>query len=758
MNYYLFFVVCAVGFSGLVAQIILLRELLINFHGNELTLGIILASWLISEAIGVFTLGRINERHKNTSVMCIALHIAFSVLLPFSLYLSRIFKNLIGLATGQGMGLLTIVYLSFLAMLPVAFIHGGLFNCLCKMFALRKNSDSEHAVGYVYSYEIIGTLLGGFTLTYFFIPLYSSFQIVLCVSLCTLIVAFPLLRLLPERSAAQRWKALLFSSAVLAALFFVKEKDNYLHNLSLKLQWKPNQIVGYRNSMYGNLVTIKENGQYTLFYNGLPVTVAPYPDVVFVEEYAHMALLFHPSPKNVLVIGSAAGGLLNEIYKEGVEHIDYVELDPFLIEEIKKIPGALIQGELSDARTKIHYLDGRLFLRQGRNKLYDVILIGYSSPADLNSNRLFTREFFDQASARLGPEGILALWLPGSAAYMEPELKNSNAAIINAMRNVFVSVRVIFGERTFILGSTAGGLDRISSETLLRRLETRKLDTRFFSADYLNYRLDERLQSSLRGNFAGHTQRINRDFAPYAVLEMLIFWNRKFSPAFAGAFASLSRINMGWSSVFVFAIFLAALVLIKAFRFRTVALAFGITATGFYAMLINLLMIFSFQIFHGYAYRQIAVLTSIFLAGIAAGAIIITQRFRKLRHPFRAFLKLEASLIAYACLMAAMLWKLPNAYFSPLFITMLLFIAGFIVGAEFPLANKLFLSSRDKSSSSVGVLYACDLIGGCLAGLLGGLIFLPSWGLVNSAFFAAIVKTGSILLLVFTASSFRTGR
>jgi spermidine synthase len=50
--------ILAMGFSGLVAEILLLRELLIVFSGNELCIGIILANWLILEAFGCFFLGR----------------------------------------------------------------------------------------------------------------------------------------------------------------------------------------------------------------------------------------------------------------------------------------------------------------------------------------------------------------------------------------------------------------------------------------------------------------------------------------------------------------------------------------------------------------------------------------------------------------------------------------------------------------------------------------------------------------------------
>lgn len=42
------------GASGIVGQILLLRELLITFYGNELSIGIILANWLILEAFGSF--------------------------------------------------------------------------------------------------------------------------------------------------------------------------------------------------------------------------------------------------------------------------------------------------------------------------------------------------------------------------------------------------------------------------------------------------------------------------------------------------------------------------------------------------------------------------------------------------------------------------------------------------------------------------------------------------------------------------------
>jgi spermidine synthase len=42
------------GMSSIVAQIVLMRELLVCFYGNELTLGIILSNWLALQAFGSF--------------------------------------------------------------------------------------------------------------------------------------------------------------------------------------------------------------------------------------------------------------------------------------------------------------------------------------------------------------------------------------------------------------------------------------------------------------------------------------------------------------------------------------------------------------------------------------------------------------------------------------------------------------------------------------------------------------------------------
>ena len=70
------------GFSGIVAQILCLREFLVIFSGNELSIGIILANWLILEAFGAFFLGKRAERIKQKLEAFVSIQLIFSISLP----------------------------------------------------------------------------------------------------------------------------------------------------------------------------------------------------------------------------------------------------------------------------------------------------------------------------------------------------------------------------------------------------------------------------------------------------------------------------------------------------------------------------------------------------------------------------------------------------------------------------------------------------------------------------------------------------
>ncbi|KPK99163.1 MAG: hypothetical protein AMJ95_00965 [Omnitrophica WOR_2 bacterium SM23_72] len=745
------FILLVIGLSGLVAQVLLLRELLVSFYGNELTVGVILANWIVAEALGVFIFGKIVDRIKNTIPVFILLQLLFSLSLPLAVYLSRTYKILMGIPFGQALGLGPIFYASFLIILPVGFCHGALFSAICKIHSVF-TKETAPAIGKVYAWETFGTLLGGICMTYLFVPYLNSFQIVLIVGFLNLFICLFFLNSLDK---IFRYVSLL--AIIFIALLYLVVGPSGMQRRSISRQWQSQQILDYRNSVYGNIAVTRQQEQYTFFYNGIPIITAPYPDQQFVEDFGHLPLLFHPSPRRVLIVSAGAGGLIHEMLKHPVQKIDYIEIDPLLFEMLKKFPTPLTESELSDKRVNIIHLDGRFFLRT-QAPSYDLILIGISNPSDLSKNRLFTQEFFFLVKERLEPEGILAFWLPGSLAYLSRELKNINASIINGAREVFTYLRIIPGDYNIFLASQSEDIMDITAALISRKISGMNLDTNLLVPDYLEYRLSSRWLNWFQAQLLDSTKEVNEDLRPIAVFETLTLWNEKFSPWLAGLLKYLKGINLFWMALFALAVSLLILPVFKRFPKEKILMTYSIATTGFFGMLATLILILSFQVFYGYLYQWIALLMSVFMAGAAWGSMVMVKKMRTNDCLSSLFMKCDFLILIFCAGMGLAILKAPLVLkdVSPMFVILFL-LAGFLVGLEFPLASKIYLGKGQEVGSTLGMLSSADLLGGWLAGMLGGIVLIPVLGVWNTCLALLILKSTSLLWLTVFRKSLTKG-
>ena len=164
------------GFTFTVTQGLLIRELLVEFYGNELSIGLILGSWLLLEAFGSGILGRFSIRWGIKPTGFAFLQFLFALFLPLCLlgvYSSRL---IVGAIPGEGVGLLPIFWASFLILTPLAVIDGAMFAFGSVAFIHLTRQESP-AIGRVYVYEAIGAIAGGLFFTYLFIPFLLSLQI-----------------------------------------------------------------------------------------------------------------------------------------------------------------------------------------------------------------------------------------------------------------------------------------------------------------------------------------------------------------------------------------------------------------------------------------------------------------------------------------------------------------------------------------------------------------------------------------------------
>ena len=327
------------GLSGIIAQIILLRELLVSFQGNELTLGIILANWLVLEAFGSFFIGKTVERTLRKMETFVLLQLIFSLAFPLVLYLSRILKNILLTTPGETLGLGPIFTSSFLILLPVAIPHAALFTYGSRLYAQSFREEAA-SIGKVYVLETIGTILGGLGITYLLIPYLNSFEIAFLLSLINSLVSAFLLW--PGRNFLPfTFKRTLlgfsFLLSLLYAIVFISPMAGQIHSSSIQSQWKKMGVIHNGNSIYGSITVTKREEQFTFFMNGVPALTTPVPDIAFIEDLIHFPMLLHEKPDSILILSGGAGGMIHEILKHPVTRIDYAELDPLLLKLVRRV-------------------------------------------------------------------------------------------------------------------------------------------------------------------------------------------------------------------------------------------------------------------------------------------------------------------------------------------------------------------------------------------------------------------------------------
>jgi len=754
------FAVLTLGFSGMVAQVLLLREMLVIFYGNELTIGIILGNWLVLEAIGAFFLGKQIEKIRPKLGAFVVIQLLISLLFPLMIYLTRIFKGIMGVAVGEGLGLLPILYSSFLILLPISLLHGAAFTFACKIHS-EITQKRAASIGRVYVYETLGVLIGGVAFTYLLIPYFHSFEISFGLGLLNSVVCLGLLAKFWQGGETSFKKFLGSVSVLFSGIFLlslITPAADKLHHLSLSEQWKVGKIEHYQNSIYGNIVVIKKGEQYTFFFNGIPIITTPLPDVTHTEDLVHLSLLSHPEPEEILVISGGAGGVINEILKHKIKRLDYAELDPVLLQVVQKFPTPLTETELSHPQVNIKYVDGRYFVKKTHHK-YDVVLIGISELSNLQVNRLATEEFFIMVRGILKEKGILVISSPGSLTYLNKELININLSILNTLKRVYPWVKIIPGDFNLFLASISPQILEVESSLLIKRLGERELETFSLTSQYIQYRLHSRwldwfLNSLARGRetTADTETKINRDFHPLGTLYSLAFWNALFFPKGQKLFRWLERMNLNF---FLIALslfgFLFLLFGYKNVRLRKGAVPFAIISTGFAGMLFSLILIFAFQVLYGYLYYWIGLLTSIFMAGTGVGGLLMTRSLEKVKKDIFYLSKLEASIIVFSLLLP-FIFLGPGSYFGEFFsqgvFLILCFISGLLIGAEFPLANKIHLKTSPNLSGTAGMLYAGDLAGGWLGGIIGGVGLLLVLGLWKTCLIIAYLKIISLIILI----------
>ena len=728
-----------------------MRELIVVFSGNEMSLGIMLATWLFWTAGGSYVSSRLRLGENNARKVVATLECLLGVSLLPTIWMLRASRNVFQLVPGELVGPAPMMLTSLVCLSVFCALSGALFVVATRMYAQAFGTSARAATSSAYLLEAAGSAVGGILASVVLLRFCNSFQIAAVVLLANLGMA-AILRL-PMRRMQVAATALVM---VVLAGYLLFSVTPWLEESSQRRLWRGFHLLSSRDSIYGKLAVTETGNIRSLYDNGLILASAP--DESAAEEAVHYALLEHPAPRQILLIGGGVNGSIAQALKHPtVERIDYVELDPALISIARQFfPEE--SGSFSDPRVHVHYADGRHYLKTSGQQ-FDAIVVNLPDPQTAQLNRFYTREFFASARDHLTPTGLLALQLRASEDYISPDLAAFLRCIQRTLRQVFPRVAIIPGETIHFFAAMQPDVLTENPQILISRLQARHVETRYVREYFLPFRMMPDRMTQVHEQLQPLPETpVNRDFAPIAYYFSVELWSAQFSGAYARGFRaaaqrSFGSVVIGSSTLLVLLAILLASRPVREKRARTAA-AFCVAATGFTLMSQQIFLLLSFQSVYGYVYHQLAVLIAMFMAGIALGSwLAIRQVASRVDGGLMAtaawvqFLlaaSLPALMLVIGSLAQTSNWS-ATLLAEQVAFPMLAALSGMLGGYQFPVATEIYL--RDGGARrGLGTLYALDLLGGCAGALLLSGYLIPVFGFWKTAWFSAAVNLAPAVL------------
>jgi len=728
-----------------------MRELIVVFNGNEMSLGILLATWLFWTAVGSSLSSGVGLSRGNPRRTTAVLECLLAASLPPTIWALRVSKSFFQTVPGELVGPLPMLLAALGCLSLFCAISGALFVVAARMYESECKASLRMAASSAYLFEAVGSALGGIVASIALLRCLESFQIATIVAMCNLCMAAALwLRMSHKQIVA------LNGSAALIAIPLLLYVAPWMNSCSQASLWRGFHLVGSRDTIYGNLAVTETGSLRSIYDNG--VLLANVPDENAAEEEVHYALLEHPAPRKVLLIGGGVNGSIAQALKHPtVERIDYVELDPALIDMARQFLPEQAAALSSDPRVHVHYADARRYLKAGGGT-FDVIILDVPDPQTAQLNRFYTAEFFSSARDHLAPGGLLALELRSSEETMSPDLREFLRCIQHTLSETFPDVAVIPGETIHFFGAVRPDVLTDDPTILMARLRERRLHTAYVREYFIPYRMMPDRMAQVREQLGplGSTP-VNRDFAPIAFYFDVVLWSAQFKSGDSNWFRAAAHIPFRMVLVAVVVVLsLAAVLVLFAFvreRRARPAAAYCTAATGFTLMALQIFLLLAFQSVYGYVYHQLAILIGLSMAGLALGSWLGIWRIQSGgRSPCRSMAATQfllalsgPALLFVVSLLASISGTATMWIAAQLVFPALATLSGMLGGYQFPVAAEIYLHDRE-GQAGLGALYAIDLLGGCAGALVLSSYMIPVFGFWKTAWLCMAINLAPALL------------
>jgi spermidine synthase len=698
------FSIFILGFTSIITQIIVLREFLTVFNGNELITGMILANWMLLTGLGALLGSSLKKYYINFNAISYT-HILIGILPIIIAFLIYYLRNIL-FPAGKMINLLEVFFTSLILLAPFCILAGILYTVFAHLLSSILKSN---VINKVYAIEAFGSIAGGILFNFLLIFIFKTFfslTLLLIINFSTAIIQF----YITDK------KAIAYVTSLITILLTLVIITSDLERKAVQLLYPNQELIYFKDTAYGKIVVTKTANQYNFYENGNFLYTNN--NNIQNEENVHYAMSQHAHPENVLLISGGASGMLHEILKYNISSVDYIEQNKNLIEVAELYTSNIIHQD----NINIIHNDARLFLKNKSDKKYDVVLVSLPDPTSVQINRYFTLEFFEELKKHLNEFAIVSISLSSVSNYMGEQSININSSIFSTLKLFFQSVTIIPGGKNYFIAS-----DGHLSTAIASLIEEKKIKNEYVNYYYLEDTLISK-ESKLIEDIISEDIVINNDFKPVVYYFQLHYW--------------LSYFKVNYLIFFAILIVFAVLIIV-----RLNYLNFGLFVTGFTASSLELILIIAFQVIYGYTYQMMGIIITFFMAGLMFGSLILAERI-KVR--IKTYSLIQYTIGIFSILVTLTLLLLRSSSLNVILVHFIFIVlisaTGMLTGLQYAISSKLRIVSISQIAATT---YATDLLGSALGAVLVTSFIIPFFGIIKVTLIIAILNfiTGLFVLI-----------
>jgi spermidine synthase len=257
----------------------------------------------------------------------------------------------------------------------------------------------------------------------------------------------------------------------------------------IDVYYKIMRVLLHTRSRYQDIAIVELEGfGKTLVLDGL-IQSSVVDEHYYHEFLVHPAMVLHPEPERVLVIGGGEGATLREVLKHStVREAVMVDIDEVVVEISKKYLEEMHQGSFDDPRARVVVMDGFEYMKQASNRgeKFDVIIMDLTDPYGSEvAAILYSQEAFQLAKSALREEGVLVTQA-GSHMYFPEGFKkvmSSAASVFKIVKEYGFFVPSFGYINSFVIASDTLDPLSLSEDEVRKRLENRGVKTKVFTPE-----------------------------------------------------------------------------------------------------------------------------------------------------------------------------------------------------------------------------------------------------------------------------------